>query len=146
MHARLRAHIQCTDMWSTGRFLHSPGHHCICRGIRSGQYCMADTIASVTGVVLTFWRVNLFVCLLHPLAEWSKQHRNLCFKPSVTTCSTIISFPMSNSRYTHWRQTCFFADLIKILIYPPVILTSVILTNLASRSSPMIWWSHSMQG
>ena len=32
----------------TGRFLHSPGHDCICKSVRSGQYCMVDTIASDT--------------------------------------------------------------------------------------------------
>ena len=52
-HARslTRAHIQsCTVMYmSTGRFLHSPGHDCIFKSVRSGQYCMADTIASDTG-------------------------------------------------------------------------------------------------
>ena len=36
---------------STGRFLHSPGHDCICKSVRSGQYCMADTIAPDTGLV-----------------------------------------------------------------------------------------------
>ena len=39
----------CTVMYmSTGRFLHSPGHDCIRESVRSGQYCMADTIASDT--------------------------------------------------------------------------------------------------
>ena len=47
MHARLRAHT-CTVMYmSTGRFLHSPGHDCICKSVRSGQYCMVDTIAMI---------------------------------------------------------------------------------------------------
>ena len=51
VHARslTRAHT-CTVMYmSAGRFLHSPGHDCICKSVRSGQYCMADTIASDTG-------------------------------------------------------------------------------------------------
>ena len=29
--------------------LHSPGHNSICKSVRSGQYCTADTIASDTG-------------------------------------------------------------------------------------------------
>ena len=52
VHARslTRAHT-CTVMYmSAGRFLHSPGHDCICKSVRSGQYCMADTIASDTGI------------------------------------------------------------------------------------------------
>ena len=49
MHARLRAHT-CTVMYmSAGRFLHNPGHDCICKSVGSGQYCMADIIASDNG-------------------------------------------------------------------------------------------------
>ena len=45
VHARFlaRAHT------STGRFLHNPGHECICKSVRSGQNCMVVTIASDTG-------------------------------------------------------------------------------------------------
>ena len=51
VHARslTRAHT-CTVMYmSTGRFLYSPVHDCICKSAQSVQYCMADTIASDTG-------------------------------------------------------------------------------------------------
>ena len=45
-----RAHTCTVTYMSAGRFLHSPGHDCIiCKSLRSGQYCMADTIASATG-------------------------------------------------------------------------------------------------
>ena len=50
----------CTVMFiSAGWFLQRPGHDCICKSVRSGQYCMADTIASDTGMQLQFvfdWR------------------------------------------------------------------------------------------
>ena len=41
MHARLR------------RFLQSPGHNCICKSVRSGQYCMADTLHLTSGLDTT---------------------------------------------------------------------------------------------
>ena len=44
-HTYMYSHVM-----STGRFLHSPGHDCICKSVRSGQYCMADTIASDRGM------------------------------------------------------------------------------------------------
>ena len=51
MPARLRAHIHVQScIMSTGLFLHRPGHNCICKSVRSGQYCMADTIASDSGI------------------------------------------------------------------------------------------------
>ena len=43
-----RAHNVQSCTCPPGRFLHSPGHDCICESVRSGQYCMADTIASDT--------------------------------------------------------------------------------------------------
>ena len=56
VHARslTRAHTCSTVMYlSAGRFLHSPGHDCICKRVRSGQCCMAHTIASDTGAPST---------------------------------------------------------------------------------------------
>ena len=49
-----RAHTCTVTYMSAGRFLHSPGHDCICKSVRSGHYCMADTIASDTGL----WRYS----------------------------------------------------------------------------------------
>ena len=52
MHARMVRTYACTVMYmSTGRFLHSSGHDFICKSVRSGQYCMPDTIASDNGNV-----------------------------------------------------------------------------------------------
>ena len=53
VHARslTRAHTLHVQSCTCPRFLHSPGHDCICISVRSGQYCMADTIASDTGVL-----------------------------------------------------------------------------------------------
>ena len=49
MHALDRFTRACMYL-STRRLLQSPGHDCICKSVRSGQYCMADTIASDTGL------------------------------------------------------------------------------------------------
>lgn len=54
VHARslTGAHTCSTVMYiSAERFLHSPGKDCMCKSIQSGQYCMANTNASVTGMV-----------------------------------------------------------------------------------------------
>ena len=72
---------RCT---STGPFLHSPGHDCIRKSVRSVQYCMADTIASDTGRPLVwqsvynfalvrsfFWAVFLQPALI---SQWAGQN------------------------------------------------------------------------
>ena len=51
-----------------GRFLHSSGHDCMCKSVRSGQYCMADTNESDTGMPQVgsqdHFRLATFVLLL----------------------------------------------------------------------------------
>ena len=62
---------------SAGRFLHSPGHDRMCKSVRSGQYCMADTIASDTGHTCRLWVSRMFkMRSTHP---WQNSGETLLF-------------------------------------------------------------------